>query len=213
MLSKMLMTPIDKRDDQWVDQFLATLKDSHVQLLSPDPQQGPDGFPYLMVSTSEGVEPFRDIVSWCAEKGIGIAINPQKETADYVFTYGMLWNFAVRGEFFTEVDPVTSSKDIRLQNEQELFTGKPNESYWPSVARKNFKEFLVQQGIVQGRAILLSEEKNGPADLAFSLESIGNPPEPEWDGILEAFSWFFPGHYSLALLSEKNLNGAEFELI
>ncbi len=159
MLSKLLTTKPADRDEKWVDDFLEALADSDVSLISPDPQQGPDGFPYLMVSTKE--------------------LNEEKE--------------------------------IRLQADQQLFTGKPSEAYWPDVARKTFKEFLVQQGILQPRVILLSEEEGGPMDLAFSLESLSNPPEAEWDGVLEAFSWFFPRHYSLALLSEKSIAGAQFE--
>lgn len=211
MLSKLLTVKQADRDDKWVDDFLAAIADSNVSLLSPDPQQGPDGFPYLMVSTDEAVEPFRDIVEWCAEKGIGIAINPQSETADYVFTYGMLWNFAIRGEFLSEVENLNEQKEIRLEAEQQLFAGKPSDGFWPAPARQNFKEFLVQQGILQPRAIMLSEVEGGPMDLSFSLESLSNPPEPEWDGILEAFSWFFPRHYSLALLSEKSIAGVEFD--
>jgi hypothetical protein len=213
MLKKLLAVNHDKRDEKWVDEFLEIIGEAEVSLLSPDPQQGPDGFPYLMVSTDAGVEPFSDIVSWCAEKGIGIALNPQSETPDFVFTYGMLWNFALRGEFLSEADERESEKQIRIQGEQQMFAGKPSENFWPPFARTIFKEFLVQQGLLKTSTILLSEEKEGPMDLAFSLESMGNPPEPEWDGILEAFSWFFPRHYSLALLSEKSISGVEFEII
>jgi len=211
MLSKLLTVKINARDEKWVDDFLKEIAAAKVKLLSPDPQEGPDGFPYMMVSTDEAAEPFRDIAVWCADKGIGIAVNPHKDTADFVFTYGMLWNFAVRGEFITDGEITHDKKEIRLQADQQLFAGKPSENFWPPPARKNFKEFLVQQGILQPRSILLAEEEGGPLDLAFSLESLSNPPEPEWDGILEAFSWFFPRHYSLALLSENSITGVEFD--
>lgn len=209
MLNQLLSVPFDARDEKWVDDFLKEFIGTNIQLLSPDPQEGPDGFPYLMASTDKGDEPSRDVITWAAQKGIGLAVNPQKEIADFVFTYGMLWNFAIRGEFFTAETP-TEKGQIILRDKQELFAGAPAETFWPPFARQIFKEFLMQQGILQGRFILLSEKENGPMDLAFSLESLQNPPEPEWDGILEGFSWFFPSHYSLALVSEKNISGMKF---
>jgi hypothetical protein len=42
-------------------------------------------------------------------------------------------------------------------------------------------------------------------DLAFSLESLGNPPTKEHQGIAEAITWFLPPHYSVVLVSEKDL--------
>ena len=42
-------------------------------------------------------------------------------------------------------------------------------------------------------------------DLCFSLESLGNPPDNEHEGIAEALSWFLPTHYSIVLISEKSL--------
>ena len=76
--------------------------------------------------------------------------------------------------------------------------------------RKIFKEFLLQQGVMQPKVLMLSEVSDGPMDLTFSLESLGNPKKAEWEGILEAFSWFFPRHYSLSIVSEKNILGHSF---
>lgn len=180
------------------------LQDSACKVISPDPQEGPDGFPYLFVSTEgAGDDQFRNIANWCASRGIGVVINPSKEGADYIFTYGMLWNYILRGEFLTSA-PAREGGALNIQPGQNLHAGLPSEDYWPSAVRKIFKEFLLQQGIMDLRSILLMEAPGAPVDLCFSLESLGNPPEKEWPGILEAFSWFFPRHYSLSLISEKN---------
>jgi hypothetical protein len=42
-------------------------------------------------------------------------------------------------------------------------------------------------------------------DFCFSMESLGAPPAQEHRGILEAIAWFLPAHYSLMLVSEKDL--------
>lgn len=184
------------------------LQESPCSVLSPDPQEGPDGFPYLFVSTdaqgnSANQDQFRNIANWCASRGIGVVINPSKDGAEYLFTYGMLWNYILRGEFLTPAPPRNGGA-LNIEPGQILHAGMPSEDYWPSAVKKIFKEFLLQQGIMDLRSVQLMETPGGPVDLCFSLESLGHPPETEWSGILEAFSWFFPRHYSLSLISEKN---------
>jgi len=213
MISKLLSTPTNKRDEAWTQEFLKALIGTTVKMLSPDPRQGPEGFPYMMVSTDEGKEPFLNVVKWCSEKGIGIVLNPQKPHPDFLFTYGNLWNYISRGEFFSASPSKVDSKSFQLKDGQALFAGKPTEAFWPVYARGIFKEFLLQQGFMNVRFLLLSEKAEGPMDMVFSLESLGNPPETEWPGILEGFSWFFPSHYPLALLSEKSISGMEFQSI
>ncbi len=185
-------------------------QDQKVLLLSEDPQAGPDGFPYLMLSTeSAAAEPFLNVIKWASDRGIGLVVNPQKENPDYVFTFGMLWNYVDRGEFLTESQMQTSG-EILLAQDGKLFAGTPSEGYWPLARRKIFKEFLFQQGVISPKVLMLSEKPEGPMDLTFSLESLGNPQKIEWTGILEAFSWFFPRHYSLTIVSEKNILGHSF---
>jgi hypothetical protein len=193
-----------------MQKYLSSPQTQKVRLLAMDPQEGPDGFPYIMVSDEgELNEPFLNLVQWGAEKGIGLVVNPQKETPDLILTYGMLWNYLVRGEFYTESSVGLESGDLHLEDNQ-LFAGHPSEDFWPQTHRKIFKEFLLQQGIIQPKVIMLAEKADGPMDLAFSLESLGQPQKAEWQGILEAFSWFFPRHYSLSIVSEKNIVGLSF---
>jgi hypothetical protein len=190
--------------------FLSHPQNQKVKLLTEDPQTGPEGFPYMMLSTEGATtEPFLNLVKWGADRGIGLVVNPQKETPDLVLTYGMLWNYVERGEFFTETQ-MQPSGEIQLTPNGQLFAGVPSESYWPAIRRKIFKEFLIQQGVMQPKVLMLSEVHEGPMDLTFSLESLGNPQKSEWAGILEAFSWFFPRHYSLSIVSEKNILGHSF---
>jgi hypothetical protein len=194
-----------------MQQFLSEPRLQKVKIMSEDPQSGPDGFPYIMLQTdAQGEEPFLNVVDWCVSRGIGIVLNPHKETPDTIFTYGMLWNYREKGEFFTQAPVVSGLGDMRVDGEKPLFAGHPSESYWPLDIRKIFKEFLVQQGVLNPRVLMLGEKQDGPMDLVFSLESIGNPPQKEWAGILEAFAWFFPRHYSLSLINEKTIQGLSF---
>lgn len=210
-LSALLATPFKVRNSDWEKKFFKILLEQQCSVISPEPQEGPDGFPYLMVSTDpKNQDVFANVAKWGASRGIGVVVNPE-ENADYVFTYGMLWNYALRGEFLTTSEEQRTGP-LSITNGQTVLVGAPSEDYWPTPVRKIFKEFLVQQGIFEMKVLMLFEKENGPGDFCFSIESLGNPPQSEWEGILEAFSWFFPRHYSLSLISEKNFN-ADFTKI
>lgn len=200
----------DKRDHQWEETFFKTLADSNISLLSEEPQMGPDGWPYILGKTTGAAdaEPSQKVIQWAASKGIGLVINPEKDYPDYVFTYGMLWNFRKTGRFLSANTALpTSLSQINVKTEG-IWKGQPTPEFLPPEVRTILKEFFRDQGVIQPKILMISTDQKN-YDLAFSLESIGNPPEKEHQGILEALSWFLPPHYSLALVSEQVVEGFE----
>lgn len=216
------------RDNEWESHFFRALSLAHLQLISPDPQYGPDGWPYLFAETTlaETEESFQKILQWLAQRGIGLVINSKKKLPDYIFTYGMIWFFKETGYFYLP----TQSKDNNLsesnlnsvldsENKKESVAdkekvefqvselkkfGEPTEAYLPTYVRKIIKEFLQQQGFLMPKILMITFDDKS-YDLAFSLESLGDPPENEHQSICEALSWFLPPHYSIMLMSEKGL--------
>lgn len=209
-MEKLLQTPEDQRDEAWELNFFKLLPKSHFVFLSDSPIDGPDGMPYLAVTVEEQGEPADKVLDWLGEKGVGLAINPNKETPDYVFSYGMIWNYLIHGEFMSETsEDQQGGKDLDIEPGQEMMAGTPSDSYLPPHVRGLFREFLAQQGVHKPRVVMLSQDGKN-YDLCFSLESLGNPPQNEWQGILEGFSWFFPLHYSFSILSEDMIQGIDF---
>ncbi|MBO9668012.1 MAG: hypothetical protein J7501_14515, partial [Bdellovibrio sp.] len=135
--------------------------------------------------------------------GVGMAVNPDKNYPDYVFTYGMLWHFKETGLFYRTADEIPSGT-LELQGGQGLHSGEPTPQYLPQYVRQILKEFFRDQGILRPRILVMSTDRKH-YDLAFSLESLSNPPEKEHQGIAEALSWFLPPHYSIVLVSEIGL--------
>ena len=74
----------------------------------------------------------------------------------------------------------------------------------PKYVRRILKDFFMDQGLLNVKVLMISTD-NKFFDFAISLESLGNPPQAEHEGIAEAISWFLPPHYSILLISEKNL--------
>jgi len=192
-----------ERDDAWEAALLGALAHGELQLLQNTPQVGPDKWPYIYVQTSEGAqEPALKIIEWLSEKGIGLVVNPQKNPVDYVLNYGMIWNFRQRGEFVTRRDQ--PAPKFELNHGTQILAGPPSEDYLPTYVRNVLRTFLMEQGVMQPRILVMSEDQIS-FDLCFSLDSLGNPSENEHEGIATALSWFLPTHYSIVLVNETGL--------
>lgn len=203
---KAIEVPAEKRDVQWEYDFLNAFPQSKLQVLSPEPQLGPDGWPYLMVATgAEAAEPALKIIPWLAQRGIGLAVNPGKEYPDFVFNYGMLWNFKEKGQFI-QSGAGAPVGPVEFKTGEGILSGEPTKDYLPDYVRAILRDFFRDQGLHQVKIAVVSADRV-TYDLVFSLESLGNPPEKEHAGIAEALAWFLPNHYSVMLLSETSIPG------
>jgi len=204
-LTEILAVDDDKRDANWEIQFFNALSLGNLKVLTPEPHTGPDGWPYLLADTVDSTteDTFQKVLHWLSDKGVGLVVNPQKEYPDYVFTYGMLWNFKETGLFFIKSDKASEGV-FEFQMKDIKSAGTPTESYLPLYVRKVLKEFLLQQGIMSPKIIAFTLDGIN-FDLAFSKESLGNPEAAENQGVLEALSWFLPLHYKVTLISENEL--------
>ena len=188
------------RDEAWEHRFLELLPYALVNVIHPDPRTGPDSWPYLFVEISEASdEPATRVLEWLSERGIGMAVNPMKAIPDYVLSYGMIWNYRARSEFLTEV----VSGEIKGG---QIYVAAPTEEYLPTYVRGILRMFFHDQKVMSPRVTLISEDAK-VYDIAFSVESLGDPPEKEHAGIGEAISWFLPSHYAIVLVSEKKISG------
>ncbi|MBL7543927.1 MAG: hypothetical protein JNL11_08930 [Bdellovibrionaceae bacterium] len=203
-LDELLNVSAEGRDPDWENQFFHQITKSNVNILSPDPQVGPDNWPYLLVETDkEAHESVQKILHWLHDKGIGLVVNPTEEYPDYVFTYGMIWHFKETGLFYKTMDQI-KPEVVEIKENESIYYGQPSESFLPGYVRKILLEFFRDQGLIGVKINLLSDD-NKNFDLCFSLESLGNPDTKEHHGIAEAISWFLPPHYSIVLISEKGL--------
>jgi hypothetical protein len=203
-LVELVSVPDEQRDHKWEIDFFMAITQSNLNLIHEAPQKGPDGWPYLLAETAtEAKEPANKIMQWLALKGVGLVVNPRKSYPDYVFTYGMLWNFKETGLFYRTADEAPIGT-VELQKGQGLHAGPPTPQYLPQYVRNTLKQFFLDQNVMRPRILVMSADRKN-YDLAFSLESLGNPPTKEHQGILEAISWFLPPHYSIVLVSEIGL--------
>ena len=208
MWSEHLAVQEENRNQAWDEKFFKMISESNLKILTEDPQQGPDGWPYLMSetdaksSTSEKIDSAQKIIYWLSTRGIGLVINPKRTPyPDYVFSYGMIWSFRETG-YFIKYQDLNRPKEFILENPGQVKVGAPTLEYLPDYARKILKDFFRDQSVFDPRILMIATDGDN-YDLCFSLESLGNPAEAEHQGVLEAISWFLPPHYSIAVVSEK----------
>lgn len=212
MLAEHLKTKDEDRDQAWDEKFFKQISESNLKIMTQDPQQGPDGWPYLMTETvtandpsGEATDSAQKIFYWLATRGIGLVVNPKRlPYPDFVFSYGMIWSFRETGFFMKYDRNLTPEKKLILDSTSKLISGEPTEVFLPLYVRKILKDFFRDQAVFDPKVLMISNDQIN-YDLCFSLESLGNPKAEEHEGILEALAWFLPPHYSLVLISEKNL--------
>ena len=203
-LLQICSVPEDQRDETWEFNFFQALVEGDIGVTNAEPQEGPDGWPYMMVETSANAnEPALKLLGWLSEKGIGLAVNPQKDMPDYVFSYGMIWNYRETAQFISKTAEVKSG-DVEFKEGQKLVAGEPSAQYLPRYVKDILQTFLEDQGIKNPKILVVSTDQKH-YDLCFSVESLGNPKKEDHAAIAEAISWFLPTHYSLMLVSEEGL--------
>lgn len=206
-LDLLLQQPESKRDDKWEADFLSLIPQAKVQIFEEQAKAGPDGWPYLLVKSGpEGDQPFLTVLEWTATRGIGLALNTHKMIPDYVFTYGMLWNYAMTRQFVTTgFTPKPGS--VTIAENEDMIIGAPTEQYLPMFVRKVMREFMNAQGMARPRITVLSSQDFKTVDLLFSSESLNDLKPKDFRPMSEAISWFLPLHYNIIIGSEKNLSG------
>ena len=201
---KHLMSPESDRNEAWEKKFLENLKDIKVNIMKPDPEVGPDNWPYMFLQSDEkGQDYLLNVFDWCMQRGIGVALNPQKEMPDYVFTYGMIWSFIKFGRLDPPLKLNTPGQTV-LEKGDKVISGPPTEEYLPAGIRAVLNDFWVQQDITDMKVLVMSQDGEH-FDLCFSLDSLGNPPVEDHKDICEAMAWFLPDNYSILLIAEKGL--------
>ena len=204
---ELVQRPESQRDEVWEKEFLQGIVTTKVEVVKERPEQGPDGWPYLLLRTgTERGQLFTQVLQWAYTRGVGLALNTHKMMPDYVFTYGMVWNFAETGRFVSDAAPA-SPGDVVLSSGTATLIGPPTEKYLPRYVRDVLRGFLQAQGFARPRMVVISSADYKTVDLAFSLESLGEPPEARHASLAESIHWFLPMHYSLVFASEQKLRG------
>lgn len=197
---ELLKVEQSKRNLNWEKDFLKSFVEGPLYLVNDEPFLGPDGFSYMELST-QGQEPlnFSHFLEWAVNEGVGIVLNIQeKKSPDYVFTYGMLWNYSYRGSFINE-EPETP----QASSDHVILVHEIHEGYFPRIVRDHVDNYLSHNKISGTEVTLLSRGEGTSYELIWYCPVFEKMKESEITEFLRAVSWFLPADYSLGAAQEK----------
>jgi hypothetical protein len=212
MLYQLFAIPKERRDENWMKNFIANVADAGFRCSEPQVIQGPDGFPYFMLFLPNQYQPFQAFVirrmkdDFLLEAGYGIVINPHgaQSYADWVFSYGDIVNFHINGEFYTSIH-IPEFEDDEL-NYGDVQAEQPSEKFLPKQARLVIKDFLKSQGMQLPKILLLTKNIDGcrVQRLVFNLYLENFPTTRHFEFTMNHLSWFLPRHYKILQLPSAN---------
>jgi hypothetical protein len=204
--------PPEQRDESWKRKFLDNVVDASFACGDPQVLTGPDGYPYFQLILPEPGKPFTCYVirhmkdDFLLANGWGIAVNSLKGQTEWMFSYGDVLNFHLRGEFYTHTDmPELPSKEI-IQEKEEVLVGQPSETLFPAQARNVLRRYLKYLGVENVKIMLMNRKKSGTVlqQLVFNLTPEKFDSNERYEQVMRSLGWFLPRHYSYVAMNEKD---------
>jgi hypothetical protein len=201
--------PRENRDAAWRRKFYEVIPDASMQSEQPQVIAGPDGFPYVVLSTPPADAQFdafclNHVLDVCLDQGYGIVINPESQPQpDFVFTYGALWSFKARGDFEPKLASEGEAKPTPTPDEErEILVAQPSAEYLPDFARAAISRFMKDVvGVPKPSCFMVIDAAMNPSqNLVFNVEPANFPSEDVFGQVMRALSWFMPRDYALVVM-------------
>lgn len=212
-LSTLLATHREDRTSSWTEQFLRALEAADLVYVEETPQQAPDGFWYLFVSSGGSGEPttIREARQRALALGVGISLNPSSESADWVFTLGDILSREVNGEYYPPRSHLDETKGDTSHDVEALFAS-PSESILPVTVRKALSDYMRDVINIREPAVFLIHEANKPYhQLVFNVFPEDARDQKHLNTIYGRLQWFLPQDYAMRIISAESRFCAHFE--
>jgi len=206
----------EQRDDQWTARFLGSVAEAAFRCGDPQVIEGPDGFPYFQLLLPEPDTQFECFVldkmkdDFLLQHGLGVVINPDRGSPDWVFTYGDIVNFHLSGEFYTPPDEGAGNPGAEtIEQEEQVLVGQPAEDVLPAAARRAIREHLLRLGVMEPKVLLMKRNKAGAMvnELVFDIKPDQFPSEEQYQMVMLSLGWFLPRHYTYVSVRGTDLEG------
>ena len=206
------------RGPLWIERFHEAIATALVEVGEPgdphatDPRvvRGPDGFHYAeaRVRRMGGLEvPFRELARWCTDEGYGIALHPDRQPPDFVFSYGHLWSLRAYDSFDGDgVEPPmrSTSSEAVFDANAEILMGTPSEEMLPHFAREALARMFEGFGMPSRQvALLMVPDRHPSRTLVFDVAERYMPDPSSFRALLDTLSWYAPPGLALAAVDPE----------
>ena len=212
LLAQLFEKSADSRDDSWKGKFLDSVAEASFACGDPKIINGPDDFPYFYLKTPEPDKTFQCYVikhmvtDFLLKIGLGVVVNPEKDSPDWIFSYGDILNFHLTGSFYSGTNSISPSDPVKIEAGEKVLAGQPSESYLPEIARKVIRDYLTRVGISDVRFMILMRPYDGlnSGEFVFNLTPGRFHNDAEYERTMRSIGWFLPRHYTYSSINEED---------
>lgn len=219
-VADLLTMPQERRDQYWIERFLAAVPDAPLQILDPQMQLGPDGYPYFQLAIpSAGNVAFCTLtqaLDHCLDRGVGVVIFKSPGRADepgWVFNYAQLFSYSLFGNFQGDPSQPPAPVEQPDGHGRSVLLAAPSESFLPPRVRRAMASFFRNVfGIENPKMIMVVEPGRHPSNaLMFDLsaQNFGGDEE-KYDRALNALHWYLPMNYCAVLRKPADWSNESF---
>ena len=215
----LVQVPRAKRDADWENAFLEDVSAASFRSGNPQVQLGPDGLPYFQLFLPELNKSFQCYVidqmkdDFLLAAGYGVAINPTKTGADWVFSYGDILNLFLNKEFYTDTETsfIKAENGVKIDENEKIMVAQIGESLLPKQSQQIILNFLKESGIKTPKiSLLMRHQKNGKGmvqDLVFNIDAQNFENEQHYQRVVQKLAWYVPKHYTFITTTDKRFTG------
>lgn len=205
--------PKSQRDDKWNETFFKNVQSASFASNTPQITIGPDGFPYFVLLIPQPGKPFESFClqnmkdDFLLEKGLGVTINQDENSLEWVFSHGDIVNLHLKKEFYSKSDNSIVENEEIIKKDEQILIAQPSETYLPLQTRIIIKKHLQNIGIKKPKIMMIVRKKEGAVlqELAFNIFREDFSSIDQLNNILQQISWYLPRHY-IILSVPKNSN-------
>lgn len=222
ILANLLALPQEQRDDAWVGRFFAAVPDTPLQMLEPQIQLGPDGYPYfqLAIPAADDVPlcTLSQALDHCLDHGLGAVVFKSPGRADepgWVFSYAHLFSYSLFRSFVGDPNQTPPApEDAQTGKDRQILLMSPSETFLPLRVRRAMTDFFRKViGMENPKMKMIVEPGQFPASgLMFNLSAQDFGGDEDKHGrALNALHWYLPPSYCAILKKPADWDGETFD--
>jgi hypothetical protein len=206
----LVKVPFEERDKLWEKTFFENIDTAGFSESIPQIKIGSDGFPYFILKTNEKFNPFE---SYCIrkikdeillERGMGIVLNPDKDSGDWIFTYGDILNYHLNNEFYSVINHKGENEII--DKNSDIMISQPSENYLPEKAKRHIRATMIKGGIAKPKMMMTNRTSGNQMiqELVFNIFMEDFPLESDFKKQMQKLQWYLPKHYIITTVPKKS---------
>jgi hypothetical protein len=223
LVAELFALPQEQRDDVWFERFFTAVPDAPLQLLDPQVELGPDGYPYFQLAIPASDETdlctLVQALEHCLDRGLGVVIfrNPDRTgEPGWVFPYAQLFSYSLFRNFFGDPNepPEVRPLEPASNKERQILLMQPSESFLPLRVRRALTTFFRNVvGIAHPKMLMIVEpDQRPPNGLMFNLSAKDfDGDEEKYGRALNALHWYLPTSYCAVLKKPPDWGEESFQ--